>query len=90
MKNRKGFSYIETNEVCLGKLYNTVIYKREGNKVTLNSGAWRTRHTKNCINDVAPFRVFQKDFNWYVHVNDKTIPFEDNMLINLDRRPKND
>ena len=69
------------------KLYNTVIVVIQNNEILLNSGGYKTRHTKNCINDILPsgYRLFQKDFEWFVELyeTNTTIPFTDNMTITV-------
>ena len=90
LKNRKGlFTYIcpETNNMHV-KLYNTLILRQDNKgNIILNSDGFRTRHTKNCINDFTKqlgIRVYQKDNEWYVQLkNDTIISFEDNMKIEL-------
>jgi len=69
------------------KLYNTVIVVIQNNEILLNSGGYKTRHTKNCINDILPsgYKLFQKDFEWFVELyeTNTTIPFTDNMTITV-------
>ena len=83
MKKRAGLNVITHKGQTIAQLYNTIIFIREGNNIKLNSGGWRTNHTKNCINDLLPARLhlYQKDFEWYLYdkINDHTINFEDNM-----------
>ena len=83
MKKRSGLNVVNHEGQTIAQLYNTVIFIREGNNIQLNSGGWRTRHTKNCINDLLPARLslYQKNFEWYLYdkINDHTINFEDNM-----------
>lgn len=84
-KRRKGLSSFETPEKLSYLLYNTVILEYNYKKGTfrLNSGGWRTNHTKNCINDNLPegYHLYQKDFNWYVTTPEGTLNFEDKMEI---------
>jgi hypothetical protein len=54
--------------------------------ITLRSGGYRTRTTKLAMNQVSNqfglgFKVFQKDFDWFVEWKGKTLPFEDGMLL---------
>ena len=93
MRKRKGlnvvilkgceFSGIET----VAQLYDTLIYKESNGYITLNSGGWRTKHTKNCINDLLPdgFKLYQRDFNWYVVTPYSELPFTDNMVLELNK-----
>jgi hypothetical protein len=48
--------------------------------VTLNSGGWRSSTTKTRINQAASqlglrFSVYQRDFQWFVSVDDVTSPY---------------
>ena len=83
--NRKGLSVVLYDNKTIAQLYSTIIFIREGNNIKLNSGGWRTRHTKNCINDLLPARLslYQKNFEWYLYdkMNDHTIDFTDNMTF---------
>ena len=73
-------------------LYDTdiVTIGREGDytNVILNTGGWRTNHTKNCMNDVLTaydLKVIQKDFNWFLVDEHNTIAwdFEDGMNLGI-------
>lgn len=83
MRKRKGFSFVTTDNISLGKLYQTLIYKKMGSIITLNSGGWRTNHTKNCINDLLPrgYYIFQRKFKWFLKTPIDEIEFLDNMRI---------
>jgi len=93
MKLPKGLNYVETyidiaDDIYLlkvGNLYNTEIYKEFQERIKLNSGGYKSNHTKKCINLLLPDNifVFQKEFNWYVCINDKTVNFVDNMIIKI-------
>ena len=53
--------------------------------VTLRTGGWRTATTRTWMNQAANqfalgFRVYQQDFDWFVRVADKEIPFDDREL----------
>tara|TARA_R100001086_G_scaffold245229_2_gene175888 strand:- start:145 stop:423 length:279 start_codon:yes stop_codon:yes gene_type:complete len=86
-KQRKALvSYVEDNKTkCI--LYRTKIleYNHADNTIMLNSGGYKTKHTKNCINDNLPsgYRVFQKNFTWHLDTPNGTINFNDNMIVNL-------
>ena len=79
---RKGLEIFNIGDKEYYKLYDTVIVIREiqadgSHRIRLNHNGWKTNHTKNCINDFLSrfgFKVFQKDFVWYVR--GKEIPFE--------------
>ena len=79
---RKGLSVWNIGNKEYYKLYDTVIVIAEhledgSTRIRLNNGGWKTNHTKNCMNDFLRrfgFKVFQKDFKWYVR--GKEVPFE--------------
>ena len=83
MRQRKGLSVWNIGNKEYYKLYDTVIVERDGDKVTLNTGGWKTNHTKNCMNDFLKlfgFGVFQKDFVWYVRGPSDTVRFDDDKI----------
>ena len=55
-------------------------------KIILNSGGYLSVTTKARMNQTSHqfnlgFSVSQKDFEWFVAINEKTIPFSNNMVI---------
>lgn len=69
----------------------TPIVKFDRDKVTLDSGGYRTVTTKRKMNQAArqfslPYSVYQRDFDWFVYNrhNGHTAPFEDGMIIRRD------
>ena len=83
MRQRKGLSIWNVGDKEYHRLYNTVIvdynHDSEGRTVTLNTGGWKTNHTKNCMNDFLKrfgFKVYQKDFVWYVRGRELSFEFE--------------
>ena len=83
MRQRKGLSVWTNEGKEYHRLYNTIIVERDGDKVTLNTGGWKTNHTKNCMNDFLKlfgFGVFQKDFVWYVRGPSDTVRFDDDKI----------
>jgi len=81
--NRKGLSVWNVGDKEYHKLYDTVIvdfnHDDEGRTVTLNTGGWKTNHTKNCMNDFLGrfgFGVYQKDFVWYVRGREVSFSFD--------------
>lgn len=94
MKQRKGLNVIEKTLTNLNmngvytkqaQLYDTLIYDQCENEIRLNSGGFKTKHTKNCINDLLSFGydLFQKDYIWYVRTPDETLEFFDGMIIKV-------
>lgn len=69
------------------KYHNTNVVKFNDNKIVLNSGGWWTPTTKNRMNQTSNqfglgFRVFQKDFVWFVDYQGATIKFgKYNMIL---------
>ena len=82
MRQRKCLSVWNIGNKEYYKLYDTVIVIAEhledgSTRIRLNHNGFKTNHTKNCMNDFLSrfgFKVFQKDFKWYVR--GKEIPFE--------------
>ena len=85
MKQRKGLNVVSTNTGLIAQLYATRILERKSDSIVLNSGGWKTNHTKNCINDLLPtgYHVYQKDFKWHVVTPSGELDFTDNMEIKL-------
>ena len=84
IKQRKGLSSEYFEGKFYLRLYNTTILQESSYDIELNSGGWKTNHTKKCINENLPegFRVYQKDFTWYVDTPlKKGLEFKDNMII---------
>lgn len=83
MKKRKNLNVTNLGGKTIAQLYNTVIFQESNNIVTLNSGGFKTNHTKNCMNDLLPegFKVFQKNYVWYIKTPAKTVEFEDNIHL---------
>ena len=83
MRQRKGLSVWNVGDKEYHKLYDTVIvdfnHDSEGRTVTLNTGGWKTNHTKNCMNDFLKlfgFKVSQVDFVWYVMGREVSFMFD--------------
>jgi len=85
MKLRKGLSVTMCKETTIVRLYKTNIIVKEGNCITLNTNGWRTRHTKNCMNDYLNpmgLYVYQENFTWYVSLDGNTISeFKDGLKL---------
>lgn len=67
------------------RLYNTDIVTIDGPRVTINNGGFETNTTKKWINKyIGPrFKVFQKDFVWFVHdiQENKNTEYSHNMAL---------
>lgn len=87
MRLPKGLSVIEHNGQVLCKLYDTMIAIIDLNRsvATLDSGTWRTKHTKKCLNLVLNeygIHVVQRDFEWYLSYGiTYNLPFHDGIQV---------
>ena len=85
---RKGLSIFNIGDKEYYKLYDTVIVIREiqadgSHRIRLNHNGFKTNHTKNCMNDFLRrfgFKVYQKDFVWYVKGRELPFEFETDMV----------
>ena len=73
---------VRIDENCVGiKLYNSIIIRiAKNNQYKLNDYGYKTRLTLDRINQYAPCRVFQKNWNWYI--NDERTPFFNGVTVN--------
>ena len=79
-------SVINDNSVLMVCYHSTPVVKITDDKIILNSGGWETPTTKDRMNATAyennlPYRVYQKDYIWYVTLDNKCYRFRDNMQI---------
>ena len=56
--------------------------------ITLNSGGYRTATTKRRMNEVSEeydlgFKVYQKNFDWYIDIMQGTLKFIDGITFNV-------
>lgn len=68
------------------KYHATDVVKFNQEKIILNSGGWHTNTTKTRINQAAnqfglDFRVYAKDFIWYIDYDGKTLEFKDHVEL---------
>jgi signal peptidase I len=61
-----------------------ISFNAKDQSYTLNSGGWLTKTTKERINQYLPgdSYISQKNFEWTVHYEGESIPFEDGMVLN--------
>lgn len=88
MGHPKGLSTRVQDKQFIYRLYQTdiVIVDAVNSYIKLNSGTWRTKHTKKCINlALEPFdlKVVQKDFEWYIVSKSSIVPFVDGIEVNI-------
>lgn len=65
--------------------HQTVVVSFTDKVITLNTGGWFTNTTKTRMNQTSNqfnlgFSVYQKDYNWFVDYNGKTLQFKTNTL----------
>ena len=85
---RKGLEIFNIGDKEYYKLYDTVIVISEiqadgSHRIRLNHNGFKTNHTKNCMNDFLRrfgFKVYQKDFVWYVKGRELPFEFETDMV----------
>ena len=75
-----------TNGVTIVIYHNTKVVKWDKDKITLDSGGWRTKTTKNRMNQASNqfglgFQVYQSKGEWFVSTKDGEMEFEDGMEI---------
>jgi len=87
MRLPKGLSIVSIQDSTIVKLYQTNIVTKIGLKLRLESGGWRTSHTKKCMNLILRqhgLNVYQKNNEWFVSNQDgSTQVFQDGMTIEL-------
>lgn len=87
MRLLKGLKIVEYSGLKIVQLYDTkiVVINTLNKTVTLNSGQWYTKHTKNCMNLVlSELNVYvnQSDFIWYVNTKiESGIKFKDQIEV---------
>ena len=62
------------------------VYDHKNQALKLNTGGWYSVTTKSRLNAILSelkcgFRVFQKNFDWYLSTNNQTVDFWDNMIL---------
>ena len=79
---RKGKHTLKSTIV---KLYDTRILISDNDSIKLNSGGFRTNHTKNVINDFLPsgYGLSQKKGVWYVTTPSETVEFYDGIIFKV-------
>jgi len=87
MRLPKGLSIVSIQDSTIVRLYQTNIVTKVGLKMVLETGGWKTKHTKKCINLILNqhgLNVYQKKNVWYVSKADgSTVPFQDGMTVSI-------
>ena len=74
------------NGELIGLYRGTPVARMKGNTITLNTGGWKSNTTKTRMNQFSNhycggvFKVYQKDYSWFVSIHGKTIPFDGNTI----------
>jgi hypothetical protein len=66
--------------------WNTAVVSFNNSRIKLDSGGYETLTTKTRMNQASrqfnlDFRVFQKDFDWFVEYRGKVFNFSDGMIL---------
>lgn len=71
------------DEIALRYHGTSVVTWRRNGDVVLRSNGFRTVTTKSRINDAAPCRVWQHNFQWFVGQSSRIepLPFEEGMVV---------
>ena len=85
---RKGLEVFNIGNKEYYKHYDTVIVIAEhledgSTRIRVNHNGFKTNHTKNCMNDFLSrfgFKIYQKDFVWYVRGRELPFEFETDMV----------
>lgn len=80
MRLPKGLSIVSVPKLEIAKLYNTniVVANEETGLIALNTGGWKTKHTKKCMNlALAKYglSVKQVNFEWFVMRHGEEVGF---------------
>ncbi len=76
----------ERDGITAVTFHNTAVVVFDANTITLNSDGWQTVTTKRRMNQVADhfglqFRVWQKNFVWYVDWSGETLEYYDGIKL---------
>lgn len=66
--------------------HNTVVVAFNDKEVILNNGGWYTKTTKDRMNQTSNqfglgYRVFQKNFQWYVEHDNQVMPYTNELIL---------
>ena len=80
------FCKSENENVTQVTYHDTVVTEFGSNYIMLSSGGWLTNTTKTRMNQASNqfnlgYKVFQKNFNWFVQYNNKIFPFYEHMEL---------
>ena len=80
---------IGNEDYMVVRYWSTDIVRFNNERIILNTGGWSTVTTKLRMNQASNqfnlgYNVYQKDFNWFVEYQGKTIPFNTQRLTLTD------
>jgi hypothetical protein len=75
------FRYQEGEDVVTRLHFTDIIRKHADGSYTLSSGGWKSKTTKERLNDYSPYRVFSNKGVWYVGDSSKAVPFSDGIRL---------
>jgi len=87
IENKKNITMFMSPSICSIRYYTTYIVRFDNDKVKLDSNGHRTASTKRHMNNASiqynlGFKVFQKDFEWFVRLpRGDIVDFQDNMAF---------
>ncbi|TET41459.1 MAG: hypothetical protein E3J60_04710 [Dehalococcoidia bacterium] len=69
--------------------HSTAVVRFDKDKIVLNSNGWHTQTTKNRMNQTSHqfglgYRVYQKDYEWFVEFGGEVYGFADKMTLEAD------
>ena len=88
IKGKRETSLYRLDDTTIGLKYHhtTVVEFRMDGSIKINSGEWRSKTTKDRINQAIRGLgvVFQENWEWYLHnlQENRTVPFQNGMVIN--------
>lgn len=74
---------VDLGDMVVHYYHQTPVVAKKDNKIWLNNGGYYTSTTKERINRYSPFKVYQRDYEWYVSVNDETLEFKNGMELEV-------
>lgn len=80
--NNRATIIIDNNQHFI--LHSTSIVIKTPNSIILNSNGYNTNTTRKAMNEVGlmlGFKVYQKDYQWFVDYRGETLEYTDNMEL---------
>lgn len=72
---------LSDNSVAITLHSTDVVTIHEDGTYTLRCGGWQTVTTKDRINQYSPVRVYQRNYEWFVRINGREMPFMEGMVV---------